>query len=394
MLKAGRGFADRIWAVEGCNGVGKHIAHRLVHDGETVVDVPAKLSAQARVFATGNGRKTDPVDAHSVAVAALRTPDLVVLGLLVDRRDELGRARTQTVNRLHRLLLELFPGGAKRFLSADQARAMPATIRPRDIVGRTRRRLAAELVTELKGIDKRTKATDKELSKAVFSRRYPWRRGYFRLCNHHSGLAANCRERGRMMVGVRGHQLLAMQQYEAACHAFDADIELGRGDAGTYVGRGVASIAQGRPEEALPYLDQALARDPVHWDARYYRSVASGRLGQYADALVDLNVVADGCDRAAVLVAGRSSPVPATGTALTTGVTATTSAGESRTASRSPGTAKIGPMLATGLLGPRISRSAAVTASRTPGAGRAAVAPAYATDRTAGEAPCRTRNSS
>jgi hypothetical protein len=35
--------------------------------------------------------------------------DLVVMGLLVDRRDELGRARTQTINRLHRLLLELFP---------------------------------------------------------------------------------------------------------------------------------------------------------------------------------------------------------------------------------------------------------------------------------------------
>jgi transposase len=76
------------------------------------------LSAQVRVFATGNGRKTDSVDAHSVAMAALRTPglvrvqvvdDLVVMGMLADRRDGLGRARTQTVNRLHRLLLELFP---------------------------------------------------------------------------------------------------------------------------------------------------------------------------------------------------------------------------------------------------------------------------------------------
>jgi transposase len=101
MLEAGRGYPDRLWAIEGCNGIGKHTAHRLVHDGETVVDVPAKLSAQARVFATGNGRKTDPVDAHSVAQVALRTPslvrvevddDLVVLGMLVDRRDELGRA--------------------------------------------------------------------------------------------------------------------------------------------------------------------------------------------------------------------------------------------------------------------------------------------------------------
>src|SRR3954470_21744592 len=72
MLRAGRRFTDRVWAVEGCNGIGRHIAHRLVHDGETVLDVPAKLSAQVRVFATGNGRKSDPVDAHSVAMGGWR----------------------------------------------------------------------------------------------------------------------------------------------------------------------------------------------------------------------------------------------------------------------------------------------------------------------------------
>jgi transposase len=77
MLAAGREFADRAWGVEAGNGIGKHIAHRLVHDGETVLDVPPKLSARVRVFATGNGRKTDPVDAHSVAMVALRTPGLV-----------------------------------------------------------------------------------------------------------------------------------------------------------------------------------------------------------------------------------------------------------------------------------------------------------------------------
>src|SRR5690242_21380993 len=94
MPAAGRRFTERVWAVEGCNGIGRHIAHRLVHDGETVLDVPAKLSAQVRVFATGNGRKTDPVDAHSVAMAALYAPaepglrrgevdgDRAVMGLL------------------------------------------------------------------------------------------------------------------------------------------------------------------------------------------------------------------------------------------------------------------------------------------------------------------------
>jgi transposase len=64
MLAAARKFADRIWAVEGCNGTGRHLAHRLVPDGEIVFDVPPKLSAQVRVFATGKGRKTVPVDAH------------------------------------------------------------------------------------------------------------------------------------------------------------------------------------------------------------------------------------------------------------------------------------------------------------------------------------------
>jgi transposase len=179
MLAGGRRFADRIWAVEGCNGIGKHIAHRLVHDGEIVLDVPPKLSAQVRVFATGNGRKTDPVDAHSVAMAALRTPGLVqvqvddhlvVMGMLADRRDELGRARTQTASRLHRLLLELFPGGAKRFLSAQQARAMIATIRPRDLAGKTRRRLAKELISELEAIDKKIKSLHKELTALVTAR--------------------------------------------------------------------------------------------------------------------------------------------------------------------------------------------------------------------------------
>jgi transposase len=44
--------------------------------------------------------------------------------------DELGAARTLAVNRLHRLLTELTPGGAKRFLSPDQAKALLAGVRP------------------------------------------------------------------------------------------------------------------------------------------------------------------------------------------------------------------------------------------------------------------------
>jgi transposase len=176
MLKLARQYPDRLWAVEGCNGIGRHIAQRLVADGETVVDVPSKLSARARVFSTGQGRKTDPVDAHSVAVVALRTNGLrqvcvddttVALRLLVDRRDTLGRARTELISRLHHLLLELVPGGAKKYLSAPQARTLLGTVRPRDIVGRTRRQLAAELITELAVIDKKIKALNAQLTELV-----------------------------------------------------------------------------------------------------------------------------------------------------------------------------------------------------------------------------------
>ena len=74
LLAAGRAFDDRVWAVEGCNGIGKHLAHRLVHDGETVIDVPAKLSAQVRVFATGNGRKTDVEARRAPLLRVRQTP--------------------------------------------------------------------------------------------------------------------------------------------------------------------------------------------------------------------------------------------------------------------------------------------------------------------------------
>src|SRR5436309_9396276 len=76
MLSYGRRFAERTWAIEGCQGIGRHIANRLLAAGEDVIDVPPKLSARTRVFATGQGRKTDATDAHSVALAATRMPGL------------------------------------------------------------------------------------------------------------------------------------------------------------------------------------------------------------------------------------------------------------------------------------------------------------------------------
>ena len=66
-------WPQRVWAVEGANGVGRPLAQRLLESGEQVVDVPAKLAARVRLFDTGHNRKTDAHDAHSIAVVAVRT---------------------------------------------------------------------------------------------------------------------------------------------------------------------------------------------------------------------------------------------------------------------------------------------------------------------------------
>ena len=76
MLRDARRWPERVWAVEECNGIGHHVATRLLAAGEMVDDVPPKLSARMRVFSTGQGRKTDATDAHSVALVGTRMAGL------------------------------------------------------------------------------------------------------------------------------------------------------------------------------------------------------------------------------------------------------------------------------------------------------------------------------
>jgi transposase len=176
MLEYLKRWPDRVWAIEGCQGIGRHVANRLLAEGESVVDVPPKLSARARVFATGQGRKTDATDAHSVALVGTRMSglrpvindeQLAVLRILVDRRRSLGDEHTRKMSQVHHLLLELIPGGAKKDLSAAQAKALLATVRPRDLAGKTRRRVAAELIGDLERIYQRKKAANKELTELI-----------------------------------------------------------------------------------------------------------------------------------------------------------------------------------------------------------------------------------
>jgi transposase len=147
----------------------------LIDDDITVVDVPSKLSSRVRQLATGHGRKTDQVDARSVAVAAitgadrqhLRDDHAETLRLLSEHRDELVRRRTQVINRLHVLLSHLLDGGAPTSLTADRAAVLLASVRRARGTRATRRTLAVDLVAEVRHLDKKITTAEKRLSDAL-----------------------------------------------------------------------------------------------------------------------------------------------------------------------------------------------------------------------------------
>jgi hypothetical protein len=207
-------WQQRRWAVEGCHGAGRLLAQHLVADGELVLDVPAKLAARVRVDSQGHGRKTDADDAVSIglaalnsdAVAAARADDtLVSLRLLCDRRDELTALRTQAVCRLHRLLVELTPGGTHRGLRAARTQQLLAKLRPVNPVAVVRVHLAHQHLDDIGAPNAKMKTVREQIAALVEqSAGRKLRRGR-RLRRHpsHAGLAHRAR-RGRPLLRPAG----------------------------------------------------------------------------------------------------------------------------------------------------------------------------------------------
>jgi transposase len=158
-------FPERRWAVENAGGMGRHLAGRLAAAGESVVDVPPKLSARVRVLSTGNARKNDGVDALAIALAASRNDRLAAVDpevgseamrLLSERREDLVAERTRALNRLHALLRDLLPGGVVGKLSADRAARILRSIRPKEgASAHLRRGLASEVLRDVRTLDRK-----------------------------------------------------------------------------------------------------------------------------------------------------------------------------------------------------------------------------------------------
>jgi len=151
-----RTWPERTWALEDCRNLTRRLEADLLRGGEAVRRVPTKLMAGARRSAREPG-KSDPIDALSVARAALREPNLPVarldgvereLRLLVDYRDVLISDRTGHQSRLRWFLVELgIPEPPSRKLAG------PVVLAGVDLglVGRTEpcARIARDLVTRI-----------------------------------------------------------------------------------------------------------------------------------------------------------------------------------------------------------------------------------------------------
>jgi transposase len=157
-------FGERLWAVENAGGLGRHLAQRLAAAGESVVDVPSKLSARVRVLSIGNARKNDELDALATALAAWRNERLAAvdpeagleaLRLLSERREDLVADRTRAFDRLHGLLRDLMPGGVPGTLSAPRAARILRGIQPQGASARIRRQLASEIMRDIRTLERK-----------------------------------------------------------------------------------------------------------------------------------------------------------------------------------------------------------------------------------------------
>jgi transposase len=176
LLKWAEAIPERVWAIEGAHGLGRHLAQFLLARGESVVDVPSFLSARVRELSRGGRRKTDAIDARATAVAARDADELhavesedlpTVIGMLNERRNNLVTQRTRTANQLHALLRDLVAGGLDGELTAATAAQTLRSIRPSTIVVEQRKHLAHDLLVDLRHLDRQLKDVDQRLEAAV-----------------------------------------------------------------------------------------------------------------------------------------------------------------------------------------------------------------------------------
>ncbi len=176
LLRWGRQFDERRWAVENAKGLGSHLAQWLVDQGEEVEDVATTATARVRGLSRGGSRHNDVIDAAAAASVAALVGDSAVVtvedqttvfALLEERRANLAAQRVRAVNQLHALLRGLVAGGAPTSLKAATAAEALKRIRPKTLAQRTRKSLSWDLVGDIRVLDAQLAAIAKQMAAAL-----------------------------------------------------------------------------------------------------------------------------------------------------------------------------------------------------------------------------------
>ncbi len=169
-------FKSRQWAIESANGLGFLLARQLVSAGETVFDVAPVLASRVRVLGSGRSQKNDANDARSVAIAALRSEWLALVGkdgharvlrLLVKRHRDNAQLRATHCVRLHALLLEFEAGGISATITVLKANRLLSNVNGTDEVTQWRLLIARELVADTAALDVTLASSKKRITAAV-----------------------------------------------------------------------------------------------------------------------------------------------------------------------------------------------------------------------------------
>jgi transposase len=233
-----------------------------------------------------------------VAVAACSIPFLrqvgvedqaVVLHLLTKRRQDLVAARTQTINRLHRLLMDLVPGEARRNLTARRAAGLLAQVAPTGAPAVTRWQLAGELVADVHQLEQRIAAVEARIKAAVAQSKT----SLLRLFGVGPVLAA-------IFLGEVGDIRRFPTKHHFAAHTGTAPLEA---SSGQVVRHRLSRAGDRKLNHALYMMAMVQVRRPSAGQAYYQRKLAEGK-SQGSTVVPEAPAVG----RRLPLPAGRSAP--------------------------------------------------------------------------------------
>jgi transposase len=212
-----------------------------------------------------------------------------------------GYGRIQTLNRLHRLLMDLVPGGARRNLTAKRAAALLAAVTPTSAPAVTRWQLATELVADARQLEQRIATVEARIKTAV-TRSNTSLLGLFGVG---PVLAAT-------FLGEVGDIRRFPSKHHFAAHTGTAPRE---GSSGQVVRHRLSRAGDRKLNHALYMMAMVQVRRPSAGQAYYRRKLAEGKSPKEAlrclkrrlsDAIYRC-LVADQCQQAATAGMGGAS---------------------------------------------------------------------------------------